>query len=141
MEAHEMDKLMSDIQDYLKNRDGAGVETDIANPEGKPVPGSFISQKSRGKIPSLLKMSSIASYAIEILTIVLITAIMLHPSHTWPKTLMLLCGVLLLGIFMITTILNFQARIQLLLKIEENTRSIAVSKIRIAEALDNIQIE
>lgn len=141
MEAHEMDKLISDIQSYLKNREGAAVETDIAKAEDEPAPGSFISQNSRRKIPSLLKASSIASYAIEVLTIVLITAIMLHPSPTWPKTLMLLCGVLLLGIFMITTLLSYQARIQLLLKIEENTRSIAASKARIAEALDNIQIE
>jgi hypothetical protein len=143
MESHEMDKLMSEIQDYLKQ--GNPETSADAAPAGKDkeklAPGAFISERSRGNIPAILTISKIASCAIEVGAIVLFTVILLNPMQSWPQTLMVLLGVLMFGIFAITTIFSYQTRIQLLLKIEENTRSIAASKARIAETLEGIHIE
>jgi hypothetical protein len=143
MESHEMDKLMSDIQGYLiKGKSETSADAaPVGNDKEELAPGAFISERSRGKIPAILMIGKIASCGTEICTIALFTIILLNPLQSWPQTLMLLLGVLMFGIFAITTIFSYQARIQLLLKIEDNTRSIAASKARIAETLEGIHIE
>jgi uncharacterized membrane protein YccC len=88
-----------------------------------------------------LKYSRFASYAVEVLTIALLTAAMLSPFQSWQRTAMFLMGVLLFGIFTITVLIGLQARIRLLLQIELNTYRIAISKRRIAEVLEKFQTE
>jgi hypothetical protein len=148
MDQQEIDKLIRDIQGYLKKNETpiplveAATVADAADEiTDKITDGSFISPESRRKLPVITGFIRYASYVVEILTIALFTAGIVHPSDSWPKTLMFLLGVLLFGIFAITTLLTFQVRIQLLLKIEDNTRSIAANKARIAEALEKIHIE
>lgn len=144
MDQHEMDKLMNDIQDYLKDRrtQKPAIEPAVAaDPIYEPGEGTFISAASRKRIPLIMRCTRYASYAVEVLTIALFTSGIIHPFESWPRTMMFLLGVLLFGIFAITTLLSYQVRIQLLMKIEDNTRAIAANKARIADALDKIHIE
>lgn len=147
MESHEMDKLMSDIQDYLKEGEPQGktdraVASAPAEKRGLEFsPGTFIGEGFRRKIPAVIMLSKVASCLVQICTIALFTLILLNPLQSAPKTAMLLLGVLIFGVFAITSIMSFQTRIELLLKIEDNTRSIAASKARIAETLEGIHLE
>lgn len=145
MDQQEIDRLINDIQDYL-NRLGKRqqVHDNESAKKGEPdelEAGFFIPAGSRARMERFSKYSRFASYAVEALTIGLFTAGMLAPFSTWPRTLMFLMGVLIFGIFTITVLLSLQARIQLLLRIESNTRNIALNKARIAETLGKIRIE
>lgn len=144
MDQKEIDRLIADIQGYL-NRVGKrqSVHDAESAKEAEPdelEPGFFIAPDSRARMERFSKYSRFASYAVEALTIALFTAGMLAPFRTWPRTLMFLMGVLIFGIFTITVLLSLQARIQLLLQIESNTRNIALNKARIAETLGKIRI-
>lgn len=143
MDQQEIDRLISDIQDYLNQvgkRPSVEKEGGLAEQAGVEA-GFFISPSSRAKMDRVLKYSRFGSYAIEALTIALFTAGVLSPFRTWPATLMFLIGVLLFGIFAITVLLNLQARIELLIGIEGNTHQIALNKARIADALEKLQME
>ena len=144
MEQREIDKLVSDIQNYLTDvgeqapfdaTDRASQEQDMARA------GLFISTKGRTGMGRFLKYSQLASYAVELLTIGLFTAGVISPFPSWPMTLMFLMGVLLFGIFSVTVLISLQARIRLLLRIEESTKRVARSKERIAAALERIQTD
>jgi hypothetical protein len=154
MEQREIDKLISDIEDYLKQvgksaasavapaEDAAKAILDSAEGEQAAInAGLFITPDSRKKMGRFLKFSRFASHAVEILTIGLITTAVLAPFPSWPRTLMFLLGVLLFGIFTVTVLLSLHARIELLLQVESNTRTIAIHKARIAAALDKIKLE
>ncbi len=144
MDQQEMDKLVEEIQNFL-NKNDKGTASDAPHAtevaEAKTADGSFIAPQSRQKLPLILKVNRLSSYVLEVLTIALVTTGVVHPFPSWPQTLMFLLGVLLFGIFSIVSLLGHQARIRLLLRIEENTRSIAASKARIAKALEQIQVE
>ena len=145
MEQFEIDRLVHDIQDFLNQSekmqelDGAEMPENIEQ-EGEDA-GVFIETGSRSKMERFLKYIQCALYAVEVLTIALFTAVMLAPFESWPHTVMVLIGVLLFGIFTISLLLGLQTRIRLLFKIESNTKQIAISKTRIAEALEKIGIE
>ncbi|MBI5116395.1 hypothetical protein HZA56_07970 [Candidatus Poribacteria bacterium] len=154
MEQREIDKLISDIEDYLKQvgrsgassavpaEDAAKAVLDSAGGEQATInAGLFISPDERKKMGRFLKFSRFASHTVEVLTIGLITTGVLAPFPGWPRTLMFLLGVLLFGIFTITVLLSLHARIELLLQIETNTRTIAIHKARIAATLDKIKLE
>ncbi|UCD56363.1 MAG: hypothetical protein JSV16_11065 [Candidatus Hydrogenedentota bacterium] len=145
MDQHDIDRLVSDIQEYLnqveEHRQGDEVESQEEGNKNDLESGFFIPDSSRTRMECFLKYSRFVSYAVEVLTIALFTAGVLAPFRSWPRTLMFLLGVLLFGIFTITVLLSLQTRIRLLLQIEANTRRIALSKARIAEALEKIRIE
>ena len=145
MEQYEIDKLVSEIQDYLNQDEMNQNLDDIMGPEEMhqedEESGSFMEAKARTRMERSLKYFQFALYAIEVLTISLFTAAIFSPFSTWPQTAMFLIGVLLFGIFAMTIMLGLQARIRLLFKIESNTRQIALSKMRIAEVLGKIGIE
>ncbi|RJP69322.1 MAG: hypothetical protein C4532_11125 [Candidatus Abyssobacteria bacterium SURF_17] len=147
MDQQEIDRLINDIQEYL-NQVGEHKEThgpsagnlkEVGQEDAET--GLFISAPSRNRMERFLKYSPFASYAVEALTIALFTAGILVPFSSWPRTLMFLIGVLLFGIFTITVLLSLNARIQLLVQIESNTRRIARQKEKIARVLDRIRIE
>jgi hypothetical protein len=142
MEQYEIDRLVSDIQDFLsQNRREPRVDDSVMSEtrqEDEDETGIFISPDSRLRMEWFLKYSRFAIYAVEVLTVSIFTAVMLSPLSSWPKTIMLLMGVLLFGIFTITLLVGLQARIRLLVQIESNTRQIALSKTRIADALEKI---
>ncbi len=149
MDPNEIERLVSDIQGYLneaaRKKEKPDEETahDIAKaPESdEEHAGSFITAKSLSGLKRCMRLSTYASYAVEMFTIALFTGGVLVPFSSWPRTIMFLLGVLIFGIFAITVLLSLQARIHLLLRIESNTRQIAVSKSRIAEALEKIHID
>ncbi len=155
MEQHEIDKLIGDVEDYLRQVgrtdsatsstpvEGAneGLFNSVAGEQAATDAGLFITADSRKKMARFLKYSRFASHAVEALTIGLFTTGMLAPFSNWPRTLMFLLSVLFFGIFAITVLLSLHARIELLLQIESNTRRIAVSKARIADTLDRIKLE
>jgi len=144
MEQNEIDKLVGDIQNYLTDvgEQTPFDETDRARqaPEMARA-GLFISAGGRTGMDRFLKYSRLASYAVELLTIGLFTTGVISPFPSWPMTLMFLMGVLLFGIFSITVLISLQARIRLLLRIEESTKRVARSKERIATALEKIRID
>lgn len=147
MDQQEIDRLISDIQDYL-NHVGEHDEPQKQSAENRKEmeqedaeAGLFISAPSRKRMERFLKYSPFASYAVEALTIALFTAGILVPFSSWPRTLMFLIGVLLFGVFTITVLLSLHARIQLLVQIESNTHRIAMQKEKIARALERIRIE
>jgi len=145
MEQFEIDRLVHEIQDYLIQSDQKQEVDDAEMHENSEQEdeeaGIFIETGSRSKMERFLKYLQCALYAVEVLTISLFTAVMLAPFESWPHTVMFLMGVLLFGIFTISLLLGLQARIRLLFKIESNTRQIAISKTRIAKALEKIGIE
>jgi CHASE3 domain sensor protein len=142
MERDEIDKLVSDIQDYLNDveRQAGGTVRRLTENQETAHNGAFIPAKSRGRMNRFLKYSRFASYAVEVLTIGLFTAGVMFPFISWSVTVMFLMGVLLFGIFAITVLFGLQTRVRLLLRIESNTRRVALSKERIADALENIRI-
>jgi hypothetical protein len=145
MEQHEIDKLISDIQDYLdragRQRETEGLEgaTEVEREELQA--GFFTSAGSRAKMQRFLKLSRFAAYAVEILTIALFTTGVLIPFRSRAGTLMFLLAVLLVGVFTVTVLHGLRTRIHLLMRIESNTRRIALAKARIAEALGQIQMK
>ena len=145
MEKFEIDKLVGEIQDYLNRVEKQKHLNEIpglTEPEEDSTDGGlFIPTESRLRMKQFLKYSRIASYAVEVLTIALLTAAVLSPFQSWQRTAMFLVGVLLFGIFTITVLIGLQARIRLLLQIELNTYRIAISKRRIAEVLEKFQTE
>ena len=146
MEKSEIDKLVSDIQEYLNRVDKQKQINEIpglneSQEDSVADAGLFIPSESRLRMKRFLKYSRYASYAVEALTIALLTSAVLSPFHTWQQTTMFLMGVLLFSIFTITVLIGLQARIRLLLQIELNTYRIAISKRRIAEVLEKLQTE
>lgn len=144
MDQHEIDKLVNDIQDYLADvEEQAPFGTDDREDRERDMAraGLFISDEGWTGMGRFLKFSQLASYAIELLTIGLFIGCVLSPFPSWPVTLMFLMGVLLFGIFSITVLLSLQARVRLLLRIEESTKRVARSKERIASALERIQLD
>ena len=146
MEQYEIERLVNDIQEYLNHADENGENESME--EGgelhyneEEAAGIFIGTGSRTKMERFLKFFQFALYTVEVLTISLFTAVMMFPFRSWPQTIMFLIGVLLFGIFTISLLLGLQTRIRLLFSIESNTRQIADSKTRIAEALENIRLE
>ena len=142
MEQYEIDKLVDEIQGYL-NRGGKG-EDYVGAPEGTRrddvQAGLFIQSRSRKKMHRFLMFFKYAHYGVEALTIGLLTTVMLSPFDSWPRTAMFVIGALLFGIFTITVLLGMQTRIRLLLQIEANTQSIALTKTRIAETLEKFRL-
>ncbi|GAB4346599.1 MAG: hypothetical protein Kow0099_27920 [Candidatus Abyssubacteria bacterium] len=141
MEKHEVDKLIADIQEYLKNGNRKPQPESGNTKHAEERTGVFIPPNSHVRMGWLLKYSSLACYAVEALTIGLFTGCMLWRSESLSTKLMVLMGVLLVGIFMVTVLLSLQARIRLLLRIEMNTRCIALSKARLIKAIEGIRTE
>jgi hypothetical protein len=142
MERHEVDKLISDIQDYLKKEDlKPREESSETRQLREERDGVFIPPDSRIRMERFLGYSKLACYTVEALTIGLFTGFMLWRPDSLPTKLMVLMGVLLVGIFMVTVLLSLHARIRLLLRIEVNTRSIALNKARIVKAIEGIKTE
>jgi len=145
MEQHEIDRLMNDIQEYLGRAEtkGEGEEpNETAYTERQNLEsGCFISAGDKKKIQRFLKFSQIAAYAVEFLTMALFTIGVLIPFQSRMGTLMFLLSVLLFGVFAVTVLHGLRTRVRLLIRIESNTRRIALTKERIAEALGQIQME
>ncbi len=143
MKQFEIDKLVDEIQDYLNS-----VETDEedatavgAMPDNHEKAGLFIPEGSKKKMGRFLKTAKYAGYAIETLAIGLLTTVIMAPFGSWPRTVMFVIGTLLVSIFAVAVLHAMQARIRLLLQIEANTQRIAVSKVRIAMALEKFRLE
>ena len=145
MEQHEIEKLMTDIQEYLnrveKQQEAEGLEEATETEQEELEAGSFTSAGSKAKMKRFLKLSRIAAYAVEILTMAIFTTGVLIPFPSRAGTLMFLLAVLLFGVFTVTVLHGLRTRIHLLIRIESNTRRIAFTKARIAEALGQIRME
>ena len=143
MKQPEIDKLVGDIQDYLNEaaaHGGFDEASYIAAHEDKGT-GIFIPADSKKKMDRFLNYSRYACYLAEALTITLLTAVVVSPFESWPRTAMFVVGALLFGVFAVTLLLGMQARIKLLLRIEENTQRIAQSKARIAQTLTKLRTD
>jgi hypothetical protein len=143
MDQQEVDKLVSDIQEYLRSVaiDGPDRAAGSLEQSGEAEAGLFMTSGSRKKMRRFMKLSRAASVAVEILTIALFVTGLLVPFSSWSRTAMFLMGTLLFGIFTMSLLFGLQARIRLLCRIEANTREIALNKARIANFLENIRIE
>ena len=143
MKQPEIDKLVGDIQDYLNeaaSQGGFDEESYISAHQGAGS-GIFIPADSKKKMDRFLNYSRYACYLAEALTIALLTAVVVSPFESWPRTAMFVVGALLFGVFAVTLLLGMQARIRLLLRIEENTQRIAHSKARIAQTLSRLRTD
>ncbi len=143
MKQPEIDKLVGDIQDFLNKaaaQGGFDEASYISAHEGAGT-GIFIPAGSRRKMDRFLDYSRYACYLAEALTIALLTAVVVSPFDSWPRTAMFVVGALLFGVFAVTLLLGMQARIRLLLRIEENTQRIAQSKAHIAQTLDKLRVD
>jgi hypothetical protein len=144
MRQSEIDKLVDDIQVFLNRvaEEGGTIEESlVSSTPHHAESGIFIPAESKKKMDRFLRFSSYACYAVEALSVVLLTALIVWPVGGLLQTAMLVVGTLFFGIFAVTMIFGMQARVRLLLKIEENTQRIATSKARIANALEQMQFE
>jgi len=143
MKQFEIDELVDDIQDYLNHVGDQGDEEGVINdaPDNHSLAGLFIPAGSRKRMERFLKYSKYGCYSVEAFAIGLLTTVILAPFESWPRTAMFVMGTLLFSIFTVTALLGMQARIRLLLQIEANTQRIAVSKARIAAALEKFRLE
>lgn len=140
MKQSEIDKLVDDIQMYL-NRVREHGDMAEGDHRTNAETGIFIPSESKKRMERYLTYSRYACYAVEALTIALVTSVIMWPFSSLAQTAMFVVGTLLFGLFTVTMLLGTQARIRLLLRIETNTRRIAAGKARIADALEKMQFE
>jgi len=129
MNPEDIEKMIRDAEDWANQE----VE--------KSGDGKFILPESRKKMKRDSILISIAIVFIESMTMVIIAMAIIAPFPTFPRTVMFVFATLALAIFAITMMLGLKARIRLLFRIESNTQIIALSKQRIAEALENLRID
>lgn len=146
MDSPDMDQLMTDIREFLRQSDETPPAEETAPLQGEieatppPAPGSFLPSGDPHVMARVGAAAKAASYVVEGLTVVLLAMATTVTWSSWPTMLLALGGILTAGLVGSMLLVGTHARIALLVDIEGNTRRIARNKERIARLLERVWI-
>lgn len=139
----EMDRLMEDIQAYLRADGQPVVAEDEPALEGEPemdVSGRFLPGGSPHVMARVGTLARYGSYVAQALAMFALAGVVSVSWTTWVHMALAVIAVLGAGLVSVILLLGVDARIRLLCDVESNTRRIAANKQKIAQLLERIWI-